>query len=74
MLILNVIWIFRVCVCCSDFYMARYLEDQDIRNSEKKGEEEKTETPSDTTTPCAPASNKDKKGEEKGRVTIKKKH
>lgn len=59
-------------MCCSDFYTARYLEDQDGRNSEKKGEEEeKTETASDTMTPRAPASSKDRKGRDKGRVKIK---
>ncbi|XP_058255845.1 enolase 4 isoform X3 [Hemibagrus wyckioides] len=55
-------------VCCSDFYMARYLEDQDDRNREKKAEEEETtETTSDTTTPRAPVSGKGKKGAEKGK-------
>ncbi|KAK3537577.1 hypothetical protein QTP70_015101 [Hemibagrus guttatus] len=52
----------------SDFYMARYLEDQVDRNREKKAEEEETtETTSDTTTPRAPASGKGKKGAEKGK-------
>ncbi|XP_026800063.3 enolase 4 isoform X1 [Pangasianodon hypophthalmus] len=52
----------------SDFYMARYLEDQDGRDREKKGEEEeKTEATSDTTTLHAPATSKDKQKGEKGK-------
>lgn len=71
MLKYTVIWMIFVCLCCSDFYMARYLEDQDRHNNEKKGEEEeKTETTSDTTTPRTPALSKDKKGGDKGRVKI----
>ncbi|KAF4084372.1 hypothetical protein AMELA_G00127880 [Ameiurus melas] len=50
----------------SDYYMARYLEDQE-RHKEKKGEEEEKSETSDTTTPCAPASSKDKKKGDKGK-------
>ncbi|TSU37067.1 Enolase 4 [Bagarius yarrelli] len=43
----------------SDFYIARYLEDQEERSREKKTEEEElAETPSETTSPNAPASTK----------------
>ncbi|XP_060790780.1 enolase 4 isoform X2 [Neoarius graeffei] len=49
----------------SDFYMTRYLEDQNGQNREKNEEEEKTET-SDTTNP-PPDSSKGKKGAEKGK-------
>ncbi|KAM9466237.1 enolase 4 isoform 2-T2 [Clarias gariepinus] len=52
----------------SDFYMARYLEDQDVRNSEEKvEEEEKTETTPESTMPHVPESGKNKKGGEKGK-------
>ncbi|KAF5895342.1 enolase 4 isoform X1, partial [Clarias magur] len=52
----------------SDFYMARYLEDQGVRNSEEKvEEEEKTETIPESTTPLVPESGKNKKGGEKGK-------
>ncbi|KAF7704746.1 enolase 4 [Silurus meridionalis] len=53
----------------SDFYMVRYLEDQDAREKEqKREEEEKNEQTSDTaTSPPPPASGKDKKKGEKGK-------
>ncbi|XP_026998771.2 enolase 4 isoform X3 [Tachysurus fulvidraco] len=52
----------------SDFYMARYLEDQDRRNREKKAEEEETIEPTpDTNTVQAPDSSKGKKEAQKGK-------
>ncbi|XP_053488618.1 enolase 4 isoform X5 [Ictalurus furcatus] len=52
----------------SDYYMARYLEDQESHNIEKQGEEEeKSETTTDTATACAPASSKDMKKGDKGK-------
>ncbi|KAM6956608.1 enolase 4 [Aplochiton taeniatus] len=49
----------------SDFFVARYLEDQDIRKQEKEKEPPKEPTPEPPTSQPAPA--KDKKGEDKGK-------
>ncbi|XP_036448488.1 enolase 4 [Colossoma macropomum] len=53
----------------SDFLMARYLEEQDARNRERKSEEEekRSESAHEATPPPPPSQSKDKKGGEKGK-------
>ncbi|XP_062863144.1 enolase 4 [Trichomycterus rosablanca] len=52
----------------SDFYMARYLEDQDARNQEIQIKEEgRTESVPEDVPPSVQAQSKDKKGGEKGK-------
>lgn len=50
-------------LCGSDFFVARYLEDQDIRNREKENQPPSVPVP-EASPPTAPP--KDKKGGDKG--------